>query len=185
MKNMSPFARLKLFYADTRGSVTVEFVMVMPALFWAFMAIYVYFDGYRQSALNLKAAYTISDLVSRETDVITPGYIDSMHSLLKVLIRSDSNVKMRITVIRWDQDDDRYYVKWSTNRGYIQDLSNANISTLRTKLPVMPHNEQVILVETVSVFEPPFKVGMDNQSLDNFVFTRPRFTNQAAPYLPS
>lgn len=172
------YARVKTFLADTGGSVSVEFLMVMPALFWAFMSTYTYFDGYRQSAVNLKAAYTISDLISRETEVINPAYIDGMHELIQVLTRSGSDTKMRITVIRWDEADDRYYVDWSTNRGYDINLDNTNIADIKAKLPVMPDNERVILVETINAFEPPFDVGVNMQSLENFVFTRPRFAPQ-------
>jgi len=171
-------ARLKAFAADTRGSVSVEFVLVMPALFWVFMMSYVYFDGYRQSSLNLKATYTISDLISRETETINTAYVDSMYELMKLLIRSDSPVQMRISVIRWDEDDARYYVLWSTNRGYGLNLSNDTISDLKDKLPVMPNNEQVILVETINTYIPPFEVGMSERNLQNFVFTRPRFGPQ-------
>jgi Flp pilus assembly protein TadG len=170
--------RLKSFAADTRGSISVEFVLVMPFLFWAFMATYVFFDGYRQSAVNLKAAYTISDLISRETEVITEDYVSSMYSLMQLLTRSTSSVSMRITVVRWDEDDAKYYVDWSTNRGYATNLTNATIVDLEAKLPVMPDNERVILVETINTFVPLFNVGMDNQDLSNFVFTRPRFAPQ-------
>ncbi len=170
--------RLKSFAADTRGSVSVEFVMVMPFLFWAYMATYVFFDGYRQSAVNLKAAYTISDLISRETDVITEDYISSMHSLMQLMTRTSSQVDLRITVIRWSQADNRYYVDWSTNRGYDFNLSDATIGDIEAKLPVMPDNERVILVETINTFVPLFNVGMDNKELENFVFTRPRFAPQ-------
>ena len=170
--------RLKSFIKDTRGSVSVEFILVMPFLFWAFMATYVFFDGFRQSAVNLKAAYTISDLISRETDVITEDYVNSMHNLMQVLTRNTSPTKLRITVIRWDEDDDRYYVDWSTNRGYGFNLTDGNIGDIKERLPVMPNNERVILVETINTFVPLFNVGMDNKQLENFVFTRPRFAPQ-------
>jgi len=167
--------RLKAFAAETRGSVAIEFILVIPFVFWAFMATYVFFDGYRQSAVNLKAAYTISDLVSRETESLTDEYIDSMYSLMQLLIRSESDVSLRITLVRWDESDDRYYVDWSTNRGYGVNFTDATISTVEEKLPMMPDNERVILVETVNTFVPALNIGMNDQQLENFVFTRPRF----------
>lgn len=171
-------SRLKSFAADTRGSVSVEFVLMMPILFWAYMATYVYFDGFRQSAVNNKAAYTISDLISRETGILTEDYVDSMYSLMQLMIRSESDLDMRISVIRWSEDDNRYYVKWSTNRGYGVNYTDATISTIEHKLPVMPDNDIVILVETINTFVPPFNIGMDDKPLANFVFTRPRFADQ-------
>lgn len=171
-------SRLKSFAADTRGSISVEFALAMPLMVWAFMAVYVFFDGYRQSAVNLKAAYTIGDLVSRETAIITNDYVDSMHLLMGVLTRSDSPVSLRITVVRWDEDDDRYYVDWSANRGYDLELTNDSIVNIEEKLPFMPDNERVILIETVNTFVPFFQIGMENKELENFVFTRPRFAPQ-------
>lgn len=178
MPGIAPFRRLRAFARETRGSVSVEFVIMMPILFWAFMASYVFFDGFRQSAVNLKAAYTISDLISRETGIITEQYVDSMHSLMRLMVRSNSQLNLRITVIRWDEGDARYYVQWSTNRGYNINLTDATIGDIEQKLPVMPDNDIVILVETINTFVPPFNIGMQDTALTNFVFTRPRFTDQ-------
>lgn len=171
-------ARAKSFLDDTSGNITVEFVLVMPILFWTFMASYVFFDGYRQSANNLKAANTISDLVSRETAAINNNYVDSMVNLLSLMTRTPSDVDLRLSVIRWDQADDRYYLDWSANRGYPNELTNANIGDLADRLPVMPDNERVILVETNNVFVPLFNVGLGDINLENFVFSRPRFVSQ-------
>lgn len=174
------YSRLKSFCSDTEGSFTVEFVIAVPMLFWGIMASYTYFDGYRQSAVNLKAAFTISDLISRETQGITDTYIDSMQELLTLMTRSGSDVNMRITVVRFDEEDDRYYVDWSEVRGYTNELTNENIQDISSKLPTMPDDERVILVETLNTYVPPFKVGIDTIPLENFVFTRPRFTSQVA-----
>lgn len=175
--------RLRIFSAETRGSVSVEFILAMPIVFWSFMAIYVYFDGFRQSTVNLKAAYTISDLISRETDIIDDEYVDSMHALLQILTRANSTIDMRITVVRWDEDDDRYYVEWSVKRGYDSVFDNATISSIEDKLPLLPDNEIVILVETDNTFRPLFNVGMDDKQLKNFVFTKPRWVDQLC-YIP-
>ncbi len=166
------------FWDDTNGSVTVEFVLAMPFLFWAFMATFVYFDGYQQSASNLKAAYTISDLISRETSDINDEYVDSMVNLFDLMTHTPSESSLRITIIRWDEPDNRYYVNWSANRGFPAELSDQNVGDLASKLPTMPDNEIVILVETNNTFKPLFKIGMGEKELKNFVFTRPRFVDQ-------
>jgi hypothetical protein len=170
--------RLRSFRDRTDGSVSVEFILAMPIVFWAFMAVYVFFDGYRQSAINLKAAYTISDLISRETEAINDDYIDSMHSMFKLLTRATSITGLRISVIRWDAEDDRYYVEWSEDRGFGLALDDNAVQSLEDKLPVMPDEERVILVETRNTFVPLYNVGMENKQLENFVFTRPRFAPQ-------
>ncbi|TDK51588.1 TadE/TadG family type IV pilus assembly protein [Antarcticimicrobium luteum] len=171
-------ALLRRFRDETRGSVSVEFVIVMPFLFWAFMATYVYFDGYRQSAQNLKAAYAIGDMISRETEDINSTYIDSMQKVLGLMTRSSETVKLRVTVVRWDEGDNRYYVVWSEPRGYTSARADSDMAEIAGLLPVMPDGERVILIETRSVYEPVFDIGMSDKILDNFVFTRPRFGPQ-------
>lgn len=171
-------SRIRAFWEDTSGVVTLEFALAMPILFWSFMASYVFFDGYRQSAINLKAAYTISDLISRETEKINNNYIDSMVTLMEMMTRTPSDVDVRISVIRWDAGDDRYYLDWSANRGFLNELTDNNIADIEEKLPTMPNNERVILVETRNTFVPLFNVGLDDIYLDNFVFVRPRFVSQ-------
>ncbi len=167
------------FRDDTRGVAALEFILVMPFLFWAFMAVYVYFDGYRQSTVNLKAAYTISDLISRETEGITDEYIDSMYDLHKLLTRADSPTTLRVTVVRWNNDEKKYRRDWSEGRGGIAPLTDSDMVEIEDRLPTMPHNERVILVETTNTFIPVFPgVGMSNVELENFVFTRPRFAPQ-------
>ena len=134
MNNLRPFDRLKAFFRGTEGSVTIEFVLIMPILFWAFMATYVFFDGYRQSTVNLKATYAIGDLISRETEAINDNYIDSMHELLKLMVRSRSETGMRITVVRYDEADDRYYVDWSKERDFGSVRTDDSIRGVTTTL---------------------------------------------------
>ncbi|OIQ44177.1 MAG: hypothetical protein BM558_08910 [Roseobacter sp. MedPE-SW] len=167
---------LRRFRQNSDGALTVEFVILAPLLLWTFAAIYTFFDAFRQDTINLKAAYTISDLVSRETTELNETYIDSMYAMSQLLIRSDSNTSIRISVVRWDEDDDRYYLDWSKERGdALVEWTNATISEIEDRLPVMPDQERVILVETRNDLEPAFKVGLPSMDLDNFVFSRPRF----------
>lgn len=172
--------RFERFRKDEDGSVSVEAIIIIPLLFWAIMAVFSYFDGYRQSALNLKAAYTIGDLISRETQEVDDTYIDTMQELMTMMVGSRTDVDIRISLIRFDEDDNRHYVNWSTVRGFTEELTDDNIGDLRDKLPPMPDADTLILVETSNLFVAPFNVGIDDIELDNFVFTRPRWTNQVA-----
>lgn len=172
----SPARLLRRFRRETKGSVSVEFVIYLPLMLGMFAAIYTFFDAFRRDSVNLKAAYTISDLISRETAAINDDYLDSMYEMTKLLIRQDSQLGLRVSVIRWDEDDNAYYVDWSEVRG-TSDITwtDGTINTVATKLPTMPDQERVILVETFNEMEPAFEVGLPTLELDNFVFTRPRF----------
>lgn len=170
------FKRLRAFSRETEGTVTVEFAIYVPLLLWLFAAIYTYFDAFRQETVNLKAAYTISDLISRETTTLNDTYIDSMYEMTNLLIRSDSVITLRISVVRWDEDNNRYYVDWSEVRGSsLEAWTDATISDVQDDLPTMPDEERVILVETRNEMTPAFRVGLPDLDINNFVFTRPRF----------
>lgn len=165
------------FIEGERGSVTLEFIIMMPLIFWAFMALFVFFDGYRQSSINLKAAYTISDVLSRETGFVDDDYIDTMQSLFQYLTLDGSETSMRVSVVHWDQNDERYYVDWSTIRDWSGEaaLNDNNLSKIEDQLPVLAHMQRVIVVETVNSYKPIFKVGLGNQELKNLVVSNPRF----------
>ncbi|MFV1600747.1 MULTISPECIES: TadE/TadG family type IV pilus assembly protein [unclassified Phaeobacter] len=172
-------ALFRRYRRETDGSVSVEFAFYMPLLLGVFAAIYTYFDAFRQEGVNLKAAYTISDLISRETSTLNEDYIDSMHELAKLLIRVDSSISLRISVIRWDETDNRYYVDWSKVRGgQFAEWQDATIQQVKANLPNMPDQERVILVETRNDIDPAFNIGLPAMDIENFVFTRPRFAPQ-------
>jgi hypothetical protein len=171
-------ARLTAFRDDTRGTVTVESALMIPMLFWAWATMYVFFDAYRQTSVNVKAAYTISDMVSRETTPINPAYMNGAYALLELLTRSPEPTKLRVTVIRWDNVNQKYKMDCSKTKGNIGALTNTAVGGMASKLPVMVHNERLIFIETWSKYSPPFRVGLQEQDLYNAVFTRPRFAPQ-------
>ncbi|MFA3915933.1 pilus assembly protein [Ruegeria hyattellae] len=145
-------------------------------LFWAFLAVFTFLDAYRSNAMNLKAAYTIGDLVSRETEVINNTYIDSMATMFRLMAQPNSESRMRISVVHYDEETDGYYLDWSANRGFADELDDTQLAEIRDRLPIMPDEERVILVETSNTYVPPFAVGVDITDMENLVFTRPRFT---------
>ncbi|KIC13851.1 hypothetical protein RA20_22345 [Leisingera sp. ANG-Vp] len=167
---------MQAFLRRTDGNVSIEFAFYAPLLLALFASIYTFFDAFRRDSVNLKAAYTISDLISRETTAINDAYLDSMFEMAKLLIRSDSQLGLRVSVIRWDDGDNKYYVDWSSVRGTSETIwTDGTINTVSSKLPDMPDQERVILVETFNEMEPAFNIGLPTLDLDNFIFTRPRF----------
>lgn len=172
--------RIARFAGETEGTVAIEAVIALPILFWAFLASFVYFDAYRQNSINIKAAYTVGDMLSRETNSIDGDYLDGMKSLFDYLAGPARNTKMRVTVLQWDEEDDAYIRDWSKTRGAVTELTNNDLAALTNDLPIMADNERLILVETWSHYIPPFNVGLAERDMYNFVFTSPRFS----PLLP-
>ncbi len=174
---------LKSFRRDERGIITVEAIMVFPLLFWTVSMTFVAFEGFRQSASNLKAAFTVSDLISRETQTITDVYIDSLHELMEKMVNNNSQMNLRVSLIVFDEEDDRHYVRWSSTRGYDVKWTDDSIHEIRSQLPPMPNQDTLILVETSNEYVPIFYTGFKfatGVTFENFVFTRPRFTNEIA-----
>ena len=157
--------------------------MVFPLLFWSMWTSYTYFDGYRQSARNLKAAYAIADILSREKNEVNAQYITTMYDLQKFMIADRSAVSMRVSFVRWDQPDERHYVLWSCERGEsYEELTDATVMDYKDRIPVMADNATMILVETKDHYTRPFKIGFgDNEfSIEKFIFTQPRGYHQIA-----
>lgn len=169
-------SRVSVFRKQQEGSISVEALLILPLLAWAYLATFVYFDAFRAKNTNLKAAYTISDAISREADV-NDAYLNSMKRLLNFLTDSRHSTKMRVTVLSYRSSDDKYYLLWSKKRGpNISTLTNSDLETLRTKLPKITDFDTLIIVETFMAYEPAFNVGINALSIDNFVVTRPRFS---------
>jgi len=172
---------LRRFRHREDGLVSVEAALSLPLLLIVFAVSYTLFDLFRQEAVNSKATYTIADLISRETTALNDDYIDSIYALSQAMIRSDTEISMRVSVVRWDEDTEAYYVDWSVERGDEMDVwTDDTVSGIADKLPIMPDEERVIVVETWNVVEPVFAVNIGTQNMYNLVFTRPRFASQVA-----
>lgn len=170
---------LRDFREDSEGSISVELILVLPFLFWAYLSMFSIFDAYRQHSLNQKAAYTLGDVISRETAPIDQSYLDGSRAMLAYLTANDpSDVAIRVTSVTYDADNDEYKKFWSEKEGWMPKLSNEAIQALRDDLPVMPDNETVVVVETFVKYDPPFNTGLQTREIHNFVFTRPRYAPQ-------
>ncbi|WP_108839045.1 TadE/TadG family type IV pilus assembly protein [Tateyamaria sp. Alg231-49] len=167
------------FRKDEQGSISVELVLILPVLFWGYLSMFSIFDAYRQHSLNQKAAYTLGDVISRETAPIDDGYLDGSREMLAYLTANeDTDVALRVTSVTYDADTDEYKKYWSQNKGWMPALSDDAIQALSEDLPVMPDNETVVVVETFVNYDPPFNTGLQTREIHNFVFTRPRYAPQ-------
>ncbi len=169
---------LRRFGTDTEGSVALESVIVAPFLFWVFLASYVYFDAYRQTSVNIKANYTIGDLLSRETEAVNDSYIDSMQSLFTFLAKTNSSARIRISVAMWDEEDAAFKLDWSEARGGVVAMTDSDINAMASEMPTLIDNERIILVETWSHYKPLFEVGLNESDIYEKSVTSPRFAPQ-------
>lgn len=171
--------RFRRFGTDERGSISVEFMIVLPLLIWCFAGMHVFFAAYRTQSINVKAAYTLGDQVSRETNYITPEYMDSLDALHEFLTNTTMPSAIRVTAFEYERDDDTYRVIWSQARGgRTARITDARILDVRSQLPVMPDEEIAILTETWVDFASDDFIGLEPFTSYEVVVTRPRFASQ-------
>lgn len=176
---MSISQRIRRTIGDERGSFSVEAVLMFPMLVWAFMAMFVFFEGLRESNINLKATYTISDLLSRETELIDQNYLDGMNDVYAWLSRSANPVSMRVTVVRYDEANDRHVNIWSRGVAGQSNLTQEGINeTISPHIPIMADANSAIVVETWTTYDPIMDIGLAETDIYNIVVTAPRFSEQ-------
>ena len=168
------------FAGETRGTITIEAIVFLPFLAICTVTSIMFYDAYRTDSLGEKATYTLGDMLSRETDYITPAYVDSAKSLMNFLTDTDAAQNtIRVSVVSYNAVGDKYQVEWSQVRGpHVSVLKSNEMATLRDSLPVMVNGEQLIVVDTFLDNLWPRAVGFDDITMRARVFTRPRFAPQ-------
>lgn len=176
---LSLLSKIRGFLQDTKGTASVEAAIIFPVVFWAYAAMFTYFEAYRAQAVAEKTAYTISDMISRETLAITPQYMTNARKIYMDLSgQSSDETALRVTLLRWDGNNNKFNVDWSQRRGDIPKLRNRDVNEYDDLLPTLINNERIILVETASDYDPAFSVGLAPRVIETFVYTRPRYAPQ-------
>lgn len=174
--------KFRQFLADFKesnaGTVAVEAAIIMPLLLWSYVAVVVFFDSFRTRSATEKAAFTISDMISRETQAIDAEFLFGVHQVFDLLADSDGATSIRVSVVSFSAATDDYVLNWSQTRGNYQALVDSDMTEVKEALPAMASGETLILVETHSSFNPDLDVGLTDMDFNTFIFTRPRFVSQ-------
>ncbi|MEM9970215.1 MAG: pilus assembly protein [Pseudomonadota bacterium] len=158
------------------GTISVEAILMFPLLLWAYMAMFSFFEGFRENNINLKAAYTVGDLLSRETRVINDEYMGGMRDVFGWLTRTPGEVEIRVTVVAYDEDSDTHRLLWSRDGDGAPGLTQEGVDSVVTPhVPIMANAATAIVVETWATFEPFMEIGFENTEIYNIVVTSPRF----------
>lgn len=178
-------SRIRRFLRENRGSVSAETVLVLPLVLWAYLATFEYYDAFGTITRNMKATYTIADLISRQTDTVTPTYIDGLTDLYSYLNKNPPGVWTRITTVGWsatpDANGNQYYVQWSYATNNNPELDDTSLQDYIGRLPTIAQGDTLIVVETHMDYQPMFSiVGLQDQTFNQVVITRPRISAQVA-----
>ncbi|MBE2275158.1 MAG: hypothetical protein IAE87_02555 [Rhodobacteraceae bacterium] len=165
---------LRRFRREEDGLVLSEFLILLPLLIWAFMAIFVYFDSFRTINEAQKASYAVADLVSRQKNDVTPTMINGLDDAMTMMMSNPGAVRLRVTSIQYTTAR-TYVVLFSRSPGStMPPLSAASVRAMATRIPVMAPLDSVVILETEVAFHPLLNIGLGDKTFRNFIVTRPR-----------
>jgi Flp pilus assembly protein TadG len=170
---------LQRFWRSQSGVVVAEAVIVLPLLLWAYLALFVYWDAFKSVNTSQKAAYTISDAISRETQTLPANYVTGLRNLMRFMLKNNQGVKLRVSEVTWSQINNRFEVDWSRspdNAIALLTTTAANQIDYAGRIPKMSDADRVIIVETEVAYHPAFNAGVTDKTLKQFIVTRLRFT---------
>jgi len=191
---------LHRYREDIRGTMSVELVLVLPLLFWAYIAMIVFYDAYRARMEAQAAALHVADLVSRQSQTVTTDYLEGMNDVYDFLTTRNRDTRLRISSLMWVEDRDDPQVAWSYGtRGLpsLLDLSLASfgggdgdgdddgpapsgfsivenqmpVADLVDRIPQVLPGEALILVEAFTLWRSPIISWMGFDYLNHMRFT--------------
>ena len=106
---------LRRFVRDESGMILAEAMFVLPLLVLMYLGMFVFWEVHRAHNTNIKAAYTVADMVSRETATLNTAYINGLGSIHRYISNTGEATSIRVTHILYRASDDSYRVLWSRN----------------------------------------------------------------------
>lgn len=175
-------SRFAAFARNTDGSVNIEAILFFPFLIALMSSTIVFYDAFRKDSLAQKAAYTIGDMISRETDAIDATVVTSARELAAAMVdMHKSDVTVRVTQVTWNKNAAEYRRNWSKRSGnLVPVMQNTDVNAMADELPTLKPGERIILVDIIVDYEWPIDLGIDNFEIMNTIYTRPRFAPKLA-----
>lgn len=174
----------KRFGTSEDGSLSVEFVLIVPFLVWALGALYVYVAAFQTRETATKATYTVADLYSRQTAPIDQAFVDQTGDVLDFLARRGGRPEMRVTVLHCAADCDAetrsLEIDWSHGTASMPARTMASLTEtgIEARVPNLDLGQRVIMVETRFPFTPPLGFGLGARVFDTVMLMPPRFAPQ-------
>ena len=173
------------FRKDETGTITVEFVIVVPLLFALLVLSFEVFDAFKSYSRASKATYAVTDIISRQTS-IDQKRVEELHMVLDSMMPWLNEDKwLRVTSL--SQGPNGYNVEWSHASGTNVTLNNAMIDEeLKAILPQIAPGDTVILTETSIPHRSLVHwIGLDDVVWQIEQTVRPRFIAAIAGTAPA
>ncbi|WP_417729424.1 TadE/TadG family type IV pilus assembly protein [Roseovarius sp.] len=176
---------LRRFWKQECGTAAMETVVMFPFLFMGLTFSYEYYDMFRYQSVREKATYTVADMLSRETSVVDQTYMDNVKKLFDLMTNDAGINQVRVTVVRYHFDEansiDEFELRWSEVRGSgtLIPLSDSDVKNAHSVLPNMLNGQEIILVETLSKYDPPITTDLTSDTeIKTRMFVPLRFAAQ-------
>jgi len=176
------------FRKDKDGVMTIEMVITLPLLLWMITTSFELFEVHQYKAVRIKATYTIADMLSREMQTVNDDYMDGAKAIFDSQTSDRGENQVRMTVVRYhiptdgDWEDGSYEIQWSQVRGDgdMAPLTDADVAQAHDQLPILQGGEELIIVDSLSIYQPTFVYpGLNNSyTARTRVFTGIRFAPQ-------
>ncbi|GLQ33915.1 hypothetical protein GCM10007939_01980 [Amylibacter marinus] len=168
--------RLKSYLSDKRGVVTLEFMMLVPALFLWFAGTFVFFQGIHGWMKAKKASYAVSDMLSRQTEVDN-AFIDALDGVFDSVSQSEDFAQSSIRVSSvYNDATDGLEMKWHWPPNPPAQTPH-QLSDITSHIPQLTDGEYILVVETFRPFTPLFDwVGLDPMTFENTIGSVSRFS---------
>jgi len=163
--------------ADERGSISIEFMVVMPLLLFLTTGGIAFWDAFHSNSQTAKIAYTVSDIMSRH-DFVDNTDMAYLYSVQDKMMAGDLDQRsLRISSICFE--DDQYHVLWSYSASSNDTLTPDPLQDEQIPieiLPAMSPQDSVILTEVEARWQPHFlNVGLGSKKWRSMLVSRPRF----------
>ena len=163
-------------FRDECGSISMEFVIVMPFLLFLVTNGLAYWDAFQSNSKTAKIAYTISDIVSRYEVVDNADMADLSGVQNKMLDPNLDRRSLRISSICFENGVHRVLWSYSASSNDIAApaaLTDADIPV--EILPAMAPQDSIILTEVEARWQPHLHVGVESRMWRSELVTKPRF----------
>ncbi len=178
---------LGFWRSDERGSLSVEAIFAFPMLIFFLIALYVFFDAFKAQNTSYRANYTISDMLSRQTDPVDQNFLNGLDKVFRFMTHAGpENSWIRVSVVRCtanctDENSRQLSWVWSHGTNGARSLGANDITFYKSKIPLFAYGDRLIFVETSRQYFPPFTNPLftfAGRDLVSFTVTRPRFAPQ-------
>ena len=172
---------LSRFRREERGSVVVEAVVILPLLVWTYTAMFVFFDAYKTENLTVKAAYTVADMISRQTEPVDADYINGMNTIFGFLTDGNPQNEVRVSVVGMVTGADNQpelELVWSYTTDPTKLPQLCSVAPIEQRIPILSLGDQLIVVEAIMGWQPAFNAGLGERTLYELVVAKPRFSGR-------